>query len=195
MHGFVSCAPKSDPVTMRFQGSQMGRRRRALNEEETHPRADRPQAAIGGGRTGRRSLDPRGRKETRHRRGDLPPLEKPLWWHEGRCDEAPQGAGERERPPQEDSRRPSGGHRHPKGGESGKLLSPTRRRAAVEHVRQRLGVSERRACRAIAQPRSTQRYQGRRKADRDRPLLERMIALSRKNPRYGYRRVWALLRR
>jgi putative transposase len=45
----------------------------------------------------------------------------------------------------------------------------------------------------IAQPRSSQRYEGRR-ADRDRPLLERMIALSRENPRYGYRRVWALLR-
>jgi putative transposase len=40
---------------------------------------------------------------------------------------------------------------------------------------------------------SSQRYAGR-KAERDRPLLERMIALSRENPRYGYRRVWALLR-
>ncbi len=26
-------------------------------------------------------------------------------------------------------------------------------------------------------------------------MLERMIELSRKNPRYGYRRVWAMLRR
>jgi putative transposase len=34
-----------------------------------------------------------------------------------------------------------------------------------------------------------------RKAERDRPLLKRMIALSRENHRYGYRRVWALLRR
>jgi putative transposase len=46
----------------------------------------------------------------------------------------------------------------------------------------------------IAQPRSSQRYDGR-KADRDRHLLERMVELSRENPRYGYRRVWALLRR
>ncbi|MDQ3183793.1 MAG: IS3 family transposase, partial [Actinomycetota bacterium] len=73
-------------------------------------------------------------------------------------------------------------------------MSPTRRRAAVEHVRRHLGVSERRACRVIAQPRSSQRYEGR-KADQDCPLLERMIALSRENPRYGYRRVWAKLRR
>ena len=34
-----------------------------------------------------------------------------------------------------------------------------------------------------------------RKAVRDRALLERMVVLSRENPRYGYRRVWALLRR
>jgi putative transposase len=46
----------------------------------------------------------------------------------------------------------------------------------------------------IAQPRSSQRYEGRR-VDRNRALLERMIALSRENPRYGYRRAWALLRR
>ena len=46
----------------------------------------------------------------------------------------------------------------------------------------------------IGQPRSSQRYAGR-KAKRDRRLVERMVELSRENPRYGYRRVWALLRR
>src|SRR5215218_2864056 len=189
----LTCSQKTDPVTMRVRTSQMGRRR-TLDEEEAHSRADRPQAAPGGGRTGRRDFGPRGRKETRHKRGDLPPLAQPLWWHEGRCDEAPQGARGRERPPEEDRRRPGGGHRHPKGGEPGKLLSPTRKRAAVEHVRRQLGVSERRACSVIAQPRSSQRYEGR-KAERDRRLAERMVTLSRENPRYGYRRVWALLRR
>lgn len=34
-----------------------------------------------------------------------------------------------------------------------------------------------------------------RKAGKDRALLERMVALSADNPRYGYRRVWALLKR
>src|SRR5215204_1499718 len=62
---------------------------------------------------------------------------------------------ERERPPEEDRRRAGRGHRHPEGGEPGKLLSPTRRRAAVEHVRRRLGVSERRAYRVLEQPRSS----------------------------------------
>jgi putative transposase len=64
----------------------------------------------------------------------------------------------------------------------------------VEHVQKKFGLSERRACRAIGQPRSTQRYVGH-KPEKDLPLLERMAALSRENPRYGYRRVWALLKR
>jgi len=73
-------------------------------------------------------------------------------------------------------------------------LSPARRRAAVEHVRRELGVSERRACKVVGQARSTQRYVGE-KVDRDRVLAQRMMVLSRENPRYGYRRVWAMLRR
>jgi transposase InsO family protein len=43
----------------------------------------------------------------------------------------------------------------------------------------------------IGQPRSSQRYVG----SRDHRLAERMVRLSQENLRYGYRRVWALLRR
>jgi putative transposase len=54
-------------------------------------------------------------------------------------------------------------------------------------------VSQRRACRLIGQPRGTQRLKP---ADRSagEKLVERVLELARKNPRYGYRRVWALLR-
>ena len=62
------------------------------------------------------------------------------------------------------------------------------------HARKTFEISERRACRAIDQPRSTQRYAGQR-AGIDGALSIRMSELSRENPRYGYRRVWALLRR
>ena len=62
------------------------------------------------------------------------------------------------------------------------------------HVQKRFEVSERRACQAVGQPRSTQRYPSS-KVVRDRPLIERMSTLSTQNPRYGYRRVWALLKR
>ena len=60
------------------------------------------------------------------------------------------------------------------------------------HVKKTFELSERRACRAIGQPRSTQRYVGQR-AGMGQALSCRMSELSRENPRYGYRRVWALL--
>ena len=72
-------------------------RRGTLDEEAPHARADRPQAPPSGGKAGRWSYGPGGGQGTRHKRGDLPPLEKPLWRDESRCDEATQGAGERER--------------------------------------------------------------------------------------------------
>lgn len=56
-----------------------------------------------------------------------------------------------------------------------------------------LELSERRACKALSQPRSTQRYKGS-KPDTDKPLVAAMHELARKHPRYGYRRVHAMLR-
>jgi len=60
-------------------------------------------------------------------------------------------------------------------------------------VQEELEVAQRRACRVIGQPRSTQRYTPR-APDRDRPLVQRMLELVRRHPRYGYRRITALLR-
>jgi putative transposase len=62
------------------------------------------------------------------------------------------------------------------------------------HLRETFEVSERRACRVLEQPRSSQRYVSM-KADKDAALVKRLVTLSRENPRYGYRRVWALLGR
>lgn len=64
----------------------------------------------------------------------------------------------------------------------------------MEHLRNNFCVSERRACRVVGQPRSSQRYVST-KAANDVALVSRMVALSKENPRYGYRRAWALLRR
>ncbi len=79
------------------------------------------------------------------------------------------------------------------GGRAGKVLSPARKREAVAHVQRQLGVSERRACRVVGQPRSTHRYTPERPAQ-DRALVARLLQLSRQHPRYGYRRAWAVLR-
>ena len=54
-------------------------------------------------------------------------------------------------------------------------------------------VSERRACKALRQPRATQRYEKRQLGD-EQILRERMVSLSNPYGRCGYRRVTALLR-
>ena len=61
------------------------------------------------------------------------------------------------------------------------------------HLQQRLGISERRACRTIGQPRSTQR-KPQRVRDDEAPLTTAIIQLASTYGRYGYRRVTALLR-
>ncbi|MFO0831252.1 MAG: IS3 family transposase [Phycisphaerales bacterium] len=77
---------------------------------------------------------------------------------------------------------------------NGKLLSPARRRAAVEHVQQELGVSERRACRVLGQARAVQRHAPRVRDDEDR-LTGRIIQLAAVYGRYGTPRITAMLRR
>jgi putative transposase len=73
------------------------------------------------------------------------------------------------------------------------MVSPARRREAAERLGKQFDASQRRVCRVIDQPRSTQRYEP--KARDDEPaLVSRMHALVRAHPRYGYRRMWAMLR-
>lgn len=55
-----------------------------------------------------------------------------------------------------------------------------------------MGVSERRACRVLCQPRSTQRYEPR-LGDDEALLVRRIVELASEYGRYGYRRITALL--
>ena len=64
----------------------------------------------------------------------------------------------------------------------------------MEHVRGKLGVSERRVCRVIDQPRSTQRDNPVVRDDEECLRVE-IIRLASKYGRYGYRRITALLKR
>jgi transposase InsO family protein len=54
-------------------------------------------------------------------------------------------------------------------------------------------VSERRACRVVGVARSTHQFRPTRAAD-DGRLADAILALVREHPRFGYRRIWALLR-
>ena len=64
-------------------------------------------------------------------------------------------------------------------------MSPSRRRSCVEHVVAKLGVSERTACRALGQHRSTQRKVAR-TADDEAALTADVVELARRYGRYGY---------
>lgn len=73
------------------------------------------------------------------------------------------------------------------------MVSPARRRDAVNYLCRRHRVSQRRACSVVGQHRSTQRYRAV-APDFEIKLVKRMNVLAEANPRYGYRRIHALLR-
>ena len=60
-------------------------------------------------------------------------------------------------------------------------------------IREKYGLSERRACQIVSQPRGTQRYVPTVRADED-ALTRAIVALASEYGRYGYRRITALLR-
>jgi putative transposase len=72
-------------------------------------------------------------------------------------------------------------------------LSPARRRRCIDHVRTKLDVSERLACRVLGQHRSTQRKTPKGRTD-DAALTADIVALATQYGRYGYRRITAMLR-
>src|SRR5262245_51616308 len=112
---------------------------------------------------------------------------------EDRASQAPEGPRTREQPAAQGGLRFDAGQAHSSGGRPGKLLSPARRRACIEQVRAQLHVSERRACAALGQHRSTQRKVPRGRDDEER-LTADIIELARQYGRYGYRKIAGLLR-
>jgi len=60
-------------------------------------------------------------------------------------------------------------------------------------MRKKKGLSERRACSVLEQPRMTQRYKPK-QPDKDRMLIADMRRLAGQHPRYGYRFITAKLR-
>ena len=112
----------------------------------------------------------------------------------GRAGQPVEGPRAGEHSLEEGGCRPDLGQADSAGGYKGKRLSPARRRQWAAHVCKALGVSERRACRVLSQPRSTQRHRCIAAPDED-ALTRAIVTLAGRFGRYGYRRVTALLRR
>lgn len=73
------------------------------------------------------------------------------------------------------------------------MVTPVAKREAAEYLQAHFPVSERCACRLVGVSRSTVRY--RRRSRDDTSLVKRLRELARERPRFGYRRLHALLRR
>ena len=72
-------------------------------------------------------------------------------------------------------------------------MKASQRREAVAYLRSHYGVSERRACRVVGQPRSVQWYRSRRPPQD--ALKRRIKEIAEVRVRYGYKRIHVLLRR
>jgi transposase InsO family protein len=74
------------------------------------------------------------------------------------------------------------------------VVTAAQQRAAADYLREAYRISERRAGRVLGRARSTLRYH-RRDRSAEAPLVSAIKRLAGKHPRYGYRRIHALLLR
>ena len=128
-------------------------------------------------------------------RADVLPLAESVRRDEGRGSEASEGTRRREPSAQAIGCREGTRHSDAQARRGGKLVSPARKRDAAKELQKSFPqASQRRACRVLSQPRSSQRYKAKVPDDESR-LVKRMLQLVREHPRFGYRRIAALLRR
>ncbi len=80
-----------------------------------------------------------------------------------------------------------------KAGHTEKTAGACRSRGEVAFVSSEFHLSERRACKLLGVERSSYRYEPR--PDRNAELRDELVQLARQKPRYGYRRLHALLSR
>ncbi|WP_316224395.1 MULTISPECIES: IS3 family transposase [unclassified Bradyrhizobium] len=73
------------------------------------------------------------------------------------------------------------------------MVGPAAKRAAAAHLQAGMGLSERRACSIVGADRSMVRYRSRRPPDTE--LRARLRELASERRRFGYRRLFVLLRR
>src|SRR5271166_3231313 len=161
--------------------------------EEAQRGADRRHPATDRSRTRQPQEHRPGLQRGRDQSTNLLPLAQGVRRAEAGTGTPAERVGEREWPSAAPSDRVVAGEAGAEGCGLGKLLSPERRRCAVQHAREHHRLSERRACRRLGQWRGTQRYRGATRHDEE-ALTRAIIRLASQYGRYGYRRIAALLR-
>jgi transposase InsO family protein len=75
-----------------------------------------------------------------------------------------------------------------------KVISPAARREQAQNLVEKGVCSQRAVCRMLRLARSTCRYRGKPLSESKQALHQRLVELSQKHARYGYRRITALMR-
>lgn len=76
------------------------------------------------------------------------------------------------------------------------MSQPAQRRALVQQLQEQQQLSQRRVCQALGFDRSSMRYASNAaKQERDQALTQRLQQLAQEHPRFGYRRINAMLQR
>ena len=107
--------------------------------------------------------------------------------------QAAEGAGGGEREAEEASGRADAGCGGAARASVKKMVGPAAKREAVAHLQAAMGLSERRACSIVGADRKMIRYRSRRPPDTE--LRARLRELANERRRFGYRRLFILLRR
>jgi hypothetical protein len=152
--------------------------------QEVQSRANRDDAAADRSKHRERKNHPTSLQGSRDHNVDVLPLAEGVRRAEDGPGEATEGTGEGKRQVETVCGGAGVGQTDPEGYCGGKLLSPERRRCAVEHARGKYVVSERRACRVVRQWRGTQRYLPLLRTDEDQ-LTEAILTVATKYGRYG----------
>ena len=120
-------------------------------------------------------------------------LEGEVFRDDGVLGQASEGAGGRECQAEEAAGRADARHGGDARASPEKVVTPAVKREAVAHLKAHLGLSERRACEIAGADRKMVRYQSRRTPDT--ALRGRLRDLANERRRFGYRRLFVLLRR
>src|ERR1700731_3371185 len=129
----------------------------------------------------------------RDQRSDVLWLEVEVRRHGGQRGAAAEGDGRREPSSEASGCGTESARRGAEGGDPKKRVELAGLREEVAFVSVEFRLSERTACKLLGVERSSYRYEPR--PDRNIALREELVKLARQKPRYGYRRLHALLER
>ncbi|WP_348627532.1 IS3 family transposase [Rhizobium sp. R339] len=120
-------------------------------------------------------------------------MESQIWRHGSLRGEAAEGARGREREAEEAAGRTDAGCSRAPRASCKKMVGPVAQREAVTHLKAVMGLSERRAYQIISADRKTIRYRSSRPPEVE--LRAKLRDLANERRRFGYRRLFILLRR